>query len=312
MTGRLLNTILAPFGYHYKYGAICLKRPANQYHKPVLSLSEGNEVIAKLLSSDQPFLVARIGLVELWVVLNYLQYQQRSKTVWDDSVTEPVWKLAGIFPVEDTYLKSFAKTYLESIAQTDAMGIWNNEGENEVVRRFCPNAGLFPLESIEPYFFENPWSRMLAGKKVLVVHPFEDSIRHQFQNERDKIFKNQDVLPLFELKTVKAVQTLTYNTGSFNNWIEVFDFMKGEIAKQDFDVALIGAGGYGLPLGAFIKSLGKQAIHMGGATQILFGIRGTRWDNLPQFHPFFNEHWKRPYPHEQPERAKLHENGAYW
>lgn len=312
MIGRIANTLLGTFGLEFRYSRIIRKRLAHEYHKPVASLEAGNEIIAQRLSTKDPFLVARIGLVELWVVLNYLEYQYRRNIVWHEPVKEPVWKLAGIFPVEDAYLKAFARTYLDAIGATDIMGIWNNDGENEVIRRYCPDAQLIPLESIEPYFFERPWSRMLEGKKVLVVHPFEDSIRHQYEHKRKFLFANETVLPEFDLKTVKAVQTLTYNTASYNNWIEVFDFMKAEIARQDFDIALIGAGGYGLPLGAYVKSLGKQAIHMGGATQILFGIRGNRWEDRPQFQALFNEHWKRPFPEEQPRNAMLHENGAYW
>ncbi|HRO41258.1 MAG TPA: hypothetical protein PL009_00385 [Flavipsychrobacter sp.] len=312
MIGRIANGLLGIVGKEFKYSRIIKKRLANEYHKQVATLEEGNKMIAQRLKGAEPFLVARIGLVELWLVLNYLEYQYRGKITWHEPVKEPIWKLAGIFPVEDYYLKSFAKAYIEAIRATDLMGIWNNDGENEVVRRFCPNADLMPLESIEPYFFNEPWSAFLEGKKVLVVHPFEDSIKHQYLHKRQLLFANQNVLPEFELKTVRSIQTLTYNTASFNNWIEVFEHMKAEIAKQDFDVALIGAGGYGLPLGAYVKSLGKQAIHMGGATQILFGIKGKRWEDREQFQALFNEHWKRPFPEEQPNNAKLHENGAYW
>jgi len=37
--------------------------------------------------------------------------------------------------------------------------------------------------------------------------------------------------------------------------------MKVEIRKKDFDIAIIGAGSYRFPLAAFIKEIGKQAIH---------------------------------------------------
>ena len=44
----------------------------------------------------------------------------------------------------------------------------------------------------------------------------------------------------------------------------------------EFDVAIIGCGAYGLPLAVEAKRMGKQAIHMGGATQVLFGIKVNR------------------------------------
>ena len=48
--------------------------------------------------------------------------------------------------------------------------------------------------------------------------------------------------------------------------------------KTSFDVAIIGCGAYGMPLGAMLKDAGKTVIHLGGVTQILFGIKGKRWD----------------------------------
>lgn len=49
--------------------------------------------------------------------------------------------------------------------------------------------------------------------------------------------------------------------------------MKDEIDKRDYDIALIGCGAYGFPLAAHIKRSGKKAVHLGGALQLLFGIK---------------------------------------
>ena len=40
--------------------------------------------------------------------------------------------------------------------------------------------------------------------------------------------------------------------------------MSEEIAKIDFDIALIACGAYGFPLASRIKNMGKIAIHCGG------------------------------------------------
>jgi hypothetical protein len=50
---------------------------------------------------------------------------------------------------------------------------------------------------------------------------------------------------------------------------------------------------------------------MGGATQLLFGVLGNRWQDR-DVSKFFNEHWKRPYPQETPEKANTIENACYW
>ena len=77
-------------------------------------------------------------------------------------------------------------------------------------------------------------------------------------------------------------------------------------------MAIIGAGAYGLPLAAHVKRLGKKAVHLGGATQILFGIRGKRWDEMPFFQKLYNEHWVRPLPSEVPKDYQRVEGGCYW
>ena len=48
----------------------------------------------------------------------------------------------------------------------------------------------------------------LRGKKVLVIHPFAETIQHQYEQKRTLLFKNPDVLPEFQLETIKAVQSL--------------------------------------------------------------------------------------------------------
>ncbi len=74
-----------------------------------------------------------------------------------------------------------------------------------------------------------------------------------------------------------------------------------KVLKKQFDVAIIGAGAYGMPLADFIKiKMGKVAIHMAGATQILFGIKGKRWENHEYISKLFNDHWKYPMQKEVP------------
>ena len=86
-----------------------------------------------------------------------------------------------------------------------------------------------------------------------------------------------------------------------------------EVSKLDFDIAIIGAGAYGLPLASFIKSLGKKAVHLGGVTQMLFGIKGKRWDqSCSQYPLYYNKYWTSPLPDEIPNNHRLVEGGCYW
>jgi hypothetical protein len=88
--------------------------------------------------------------------------------------------------------------------------------------------------------------------------------------------------------------------------------MEEQIGQADFDIAIIGCGAYGFPLAAHVKRMGKKAVHLGGATQILFGIRGKRWDSLPAIAQLMNEHWVRPHFSEIPPGGDAVEDGCYW
>ena len=289
------------------------------YHKPVINMQTGNDLVAARLASRLPLMVTRLGGGEHFCVTYYLKhggfthgrtyvpyFKQELKTGLRD--------LSGFFPLEDPLLDRFCEQTLAQITDADVMGVWFNDYENVVCQQYCPNAELVEPGFLEPFRFQHPWSYQLKGKRVLVVHPFVESIARQYTESRQYLWDNPEVLPEFELKTVKAVQSLGGTNVDFATWFDAYQFMCDQIAKVDFDIAIIGAGSYGLPLASFIKRLGKQAIHMGGVTQILFGIKGKRWEteyaNVPIFRG--NEHWIRPSESETPTTHTQVENGCYW
>ena len=198
----------------------------------------------------------------------------------------------------------------------DADGVfsWGCKGECSLIKKYAsPNVVLLNNAVNNILFYNDVWTTALEGKKVLVIHPFVDTIKKQYE-KRDKLFENSK-LPTFEsLECVRAIQS---NAGEnevieFSSYFDALESMKAEILKKDFQVALIAAGAYGLPLAAYIKGLGKQAIHMASNMQILFGIRGKRWDNWPAWAAHFNEYWVYPSENETPNGKKTVEGGSYW
>lgn len=286
----------------------------------------GNQLIAEYIKSNKPFMTTRFGHTELTCLRNYFEMQElkdvshvikiwnriKGKSyAWDEHVANAMHRYSGFFPSTPENLQKFCEIYISKMGLIDLMAVWFIYYEDVICHQYCSNASLIRLESIEPYYYVNPWSQYLAGKKVLVVHPFEQSIKHQFA-KRELLFENKNILPPFELKTIKAVQTVAYNDTAFSDWFEALESMKNQMKQTDFDIALIGAGAYGLPLAAYAKELGKQAIHFGGSLQILFGIKGARWDDMPSINKFYNEHWIRPLKEETPDGFKKVEDGCYW
>jgi len=277
------------------------------YGKPIYNSQQTNNLIKEKLLGDTPFMVSRLGSVELESLVEGIQ-----KKKWTEETKLKMRRNAGFFPINDDMLKKFEDIYLECLKEIDLIGIWYNEGEDYICRNYCKDAILSHLKDLEPYYHVNPWSYALKDKNVLVIHPFEDTIRNQYINNRTKLFENKEVLPKFNLITLKAVQTIAGNNNDFDNWFEAYNSMCEKIDKIDFDVAIIGAGAYGLPLAAYIKGIGKQAIHLGGSTQILFGIKGARWENHPYISTLFNENWVRAKIDERPSSYSQVEKGCYW
>lgn len=131
----------------------------------------------------------------------------------------------------------------------------------------------------------------------------------RYNKNRTKLFPSPYILPEFKsLQIITAVQTIAGDTAGFNSWFDALKYMEDEVLKKDFDIALIGCGAYGFPLAAFIKSIGKKAIHIGGPLQLFFGIKGKRWDNSG----LYNEFWISPSNNERPTGLNKVEGGCYW
>lgn len=278
---------------------------ARDYKQSIMEAEETNDFFEELLTTDKPTMVSRIGSTELHILK-----QSRFRRNYTKQIYRTALNYSGIFPADKETLDKFSQTYFASIPKIDLLGVWFNPFEDKVANEFCPNAKLTKLRNLEPYFSKKPWSFYLKNKKVLVVHPFTTSIENQYK-KREQLFQDKRILPEFELITYKAIQSLGGND-EFLNWFEALEYMKKEITEIDFDIAVIGAGAYGLPLAAHIKDIGKKAVHLGGATQMLFGVSGRRWELLPDFKDIINDAWSKPIDEERAKTAQKVENACYW
>ena len=298
-----------------------------------------NDMIYELLATDKPCMIARLGATELNCIDNYrcVHSDKNGLEKWLDYITDdthtPWWNTeqfhvmslySGIFPETMETAERFSQRYLDDIPEIDLLASFNYQ------ERFLPLSASLPrvqLEMLCPFFVERPWSRILHGKRVLVIHPFEQTIRQQYA-KRQQLFDNQEVLPKFDLITLKAVQTVAGNKSEFKDWFEALKYMEEQVERLDFDIALLGCGAYGLPLAAHIKRMGKKAVHIGGGLQLMFGILGKRWTQeypaispwyyLPgkdidiDYTPLFNLDWTYPLDVDTPQNAQAVENACYW
>ncbi len=281
-----------------------------------------NKLMYNQLIKNEPCMIARFGSTELACLVNYIGIKQNNTNKlsyikgnslrwwWEPNIINQMQIWSGFFPPKQDKIEQFCELMLKDTEQVDILGSWLKE--EKYMAQGLKNANRIILEDLEPFFTKNPWTKALEGKKVLVVHPFADTIESQYK-KRNLLFDN-NLLPEFELKTIKAVQSVAGAETEFNDWFEALEHMKTKIDATDYDVAIVGCGAYGFPLAAHVKRSGKKAVHMAGATQLLFGIKGKRWENFIvwPYMNLFNEHWVRPGENEKPKNANVVEGACYW
>lgn len=279
----------------------------------VMSTRQANIYIKRLIDSKEPFFVGRFGSTELFALRTF-DFQVRPQ--YKKSLAQ-MQMCAGFFSANEKMGEKFKDLMLESIPEADVMGIWMLPFEKYYLNKYgSKKLKTTYLLDFEPWSCAaESWSAALKGKKVLVIHPFAETIESQYQ-KREKIFANTDILPEFELKTLKAIQTMGGERDDrFHTWFEALEFMHQEAMKIDFDIAIVGCGAYGFPLAAKLKKSGKQVIHLAGATQLLFGIKGKRWEENEVFRyiqKYFNDSWINPREEDRPKHANRVEGGCYW
>lgn len=287
--------------------------------KPTVLYSslQANQIMCNAILSGRPLMIARLGAFELGMTLS-VQTPITLKNIcrllrgeiatigYNRKLAHYLCYNAGFFPNNKRNIERFAHLVMEDMHFVDILGSWLPA--EKYFAKELSHATKVKLFDLEPFHHKNPYTLLLRGKKVLVIHPYKDTIIHQWANRR-LIWGENEIMPECELTVIKAVQSIAGNETDFCTWFDALDYMKQQIDKVDFDIALIGCGAYGFHLAAYIKRLGKQAIHLGGLSQLLFGILGKRWDHK---YDFINQYWIRPLDSDTPKNKNTIENGCYW
>ena len=278
-----------------------------------------NQYIINKIKSNKPFILSRIGIgSETYSTIRYIN----RKNIPNNTIFV-LSRNAGIYCQNKSQVIQFCKLYSECLKNSDGLLYIIGHLQREQ-NMFCIRYKLDKLESciLSPFFFYkygniSPWTHSLLGKKVLIVNPFIESMKKQLDNDFNMF--NDDKKRVF-LKGQEFVFYKCYQTSAGNwihsSWMETFNIMCNDIKKLDFDIALLGCGGYGLPLCNFIKTkLGKSAIYVGGVLQILFGVSGKRWYKpyfIPRIEKEYGCKFIRPSGNEVTKNNKKVEGGCYW
>ena len=212
---------------------------------------------------------------------------------------------AGIFPNDRAFLTRFASSFAESVGELDVLGVF--DADIRTLRQILDHYG-FAGELISwrdqepdrssPADDDQCWLRHLAGRRVLLVSPFAEVLRERANRETFEAVWSKTGKRWFEPRSVDAVE-FPYGF-SPSTWKEYPDALalREEIAsridRHDYDVAIISAGGLGMPIAAHVKRRGRVGISLGGHLQIVFGVYGKRWiDRHTWRERYFNDAWIR-------------------
>jgi len=269
-----------------------------------------NNIIKNSINECIPNSFGKIGGIEASHIQHYLRTGTPVLTRGNSLAIN-----AGIATASENELRFWCESYIESIENLDYVLEWCPEqGDKYILDSVWKGKEKFSsFDGLEPFVLGSEgWHFSLSEKNILVVSPFRDSIMKQFER-MEKIWPGVSPADVHVVKSPFPPALLgETNPKPYYYHLEE---MKNEIAKVNFDFATVGAGGYSLILLDFIKNQGKPCVHLGGSNQILFGIRGKRWDNNEKFvnsNWYGTENWIRPFSHEVPPNAHLVENACYW
>lgn len=282
-------------------------------------VSKGAASIYLCLSGGGPCLIGRNGTIELQVL---------HAGAGDTSLRSQLELHAGVFPATEESVAAWIRAYKNALNVIDTEPIvagWYTPlkvVEESLLKQYCFSESFVPLRSLEPYYVSDMlrWTSLLEGKRVAVVTSFANTVASQIARRRQIWGANADTL------LPKTTEWVPIQTGyspalaqgratwpdGIDSWQSAVSYLTQKVIDSDASICIIGCGGLGMILGAELKKKGIQCIVLGGATQVLFGIKGRRWANHGVISKFWTDAWVWPSLDETPRGAEIIEGGCYW
>lgn len=283
-------------------------------------------------SDAEPFFIGRNGTIEVEVLYFWLTMRKGAvePKEYPQRMMDQIQRNAGVFPSTGEAVDRWCVSYLTSIQSLSGtaagwyMPTWHLE--NVILANFAPtNCFRTPLRSLEPYYHpaEFRWTQYLAGKRVAVVSSFAGTIQRQLWGEKVAAIwrgEQQGLLtaPNIEwsfVQTGYAPTTALGNAGwpaGLQDWSQAVKQVVEGVIKSGAQIALIGCGALGMIIGGHLRERGISVLVLGGAIQVLFGVKGKRWESHEIISKFWNDAWVWPAAEEIPNGARLIEGGCYW
>jgi hypothetical protein len=265
--------------------------------------------ICQSIAHGHPLAVGRLGGVEASILICNEGAWLIRKILHPFSETVYGARNAGIRPRNKTSYRAFANICRLALNNLDIQGVWRTPRE-AFCSGPCPKREFYhgEITGPDPGNHEH-WLTALNGRRVLVVSPFKNTIQEQ-------IPRLAAVWPKVTWMAGTEFQCVSFpyliDEDCSETWWEVYNRIGAIVTRGDYDVALFGCGGLGLPFAHLAKKAGRVGIHLGGHVQLIFGIYGKRHLEQDWFKTHINEAWVRPGMGEVAKTASRVEGGCYW
>jgi hypothetical protein len=235
-------------------------------------------------------------------------------------------KQQGIFPVDYNFYRYYIQFYAGHMRNIDCLGLCLGLSQYpdefiiidyyKLKNKFIHFVDQEPDRSV-PSNDENCYLHYFRDKKILLICPFAEVLKKRATKE---IFEGVWSKTGKKWFYPKQVESLEFPYGfsrethkEYASVIDLFEYIKTEIDKRDFEIALIAAAGLAIPIASYIKNTGKIAIDLGGHLQIIFGVLGKRWRNWEDWkRDYFNDYWIDMPAKYRPKETDVCDQGAYW
>ena len=293
------------------------------------NIDSGAEKIASYFISSDPFFIGRNGSTEMEVLAYWYRQKSLNSNYFPQNLLKKLEQYSGVWPATSESITKWAEEYSESLKLLDGLAAgWYKplaKEESDILDTFAPNAFRTPLRSLEPYYVppENRWTWLLAGKDVAVVSSFADTIELQLK-KGEAIWApllSETFLPsTTRWHTVRSYfpplisgnDPTSWSSVGVDSWSSAVDHIVKGVLDTKATVAILGCGGLAMIAGARLRKKGVSVILLGGAVQVLFGIKGARWANHDIISKFWNVNWVWPLRSETPQNARSIEGACYW
>jgi len=293
---------------------------------PLQPKSEFINAIAAAIRTRSGFAAGKIGGSERFCLMQPIVRATRGETrqlrAFEIALGRHGEKQTGIFPRDPVFYDRYYSHFIEQARSHDYLGLFGEPNEPTIFGHYGLTNRLMDFRDQEPDRStpDRPSACYLphfAGRRLLLVSPFAPLLKERATQSTFEAVWAKTGKRWFDPSAVEAL-LVPYGWSRevqerHGDSLSLLRALTEQMDSLSYDVALIGAGGMGIPLAAHAKSRGKVAIALGGHLQVLFGVLGERWRRSETWRrDYINPAWIDPPPEYRPKEDALVDGGAYW